>query len=195
MLHDALAHFKGEVQAIEANVAMLEVLDDAQRVLVVIEAAPMGAHKFVKLALAGMAEGRMTDVVDQGQRFDKFGIEAQRGSDGTGNLRDFQGVGQAIAKVIGKPRGENLRFRFQAAKGAGMDDAVAVARVFTAVSVRRFREAPPEGSSRVQGPRCIGAKRFGDRNLRKTDRTRANQDCGAIVPRPRSASSAMAVFG
>jgi hypothetical protein len=56
-------------------------------------------------------------------------------------------VREAIAKVIGKARGEDLRFGFQAAKSPGMNDAVAVARKLTAIGVRRFREASAKGNA------------------------------------------------
>ena len=54
-------------------------------------------------------------------------------------MRNFKGVGQSIAEMVGVARGENLCFRFQAAKGAGMNDAVAVALKRIAVGVVRLR--------------------------------------------------------
>ena len=37
MFNDAFAHFKGEIQAGKARVRILKYLDDAERVLVVVE--------------------------------------------------------------------------------------------------------------------------------------------------------------
>ena len=47
MLHDAFANFKGQIEAGKIHIALLEMLDDAQGVEIVIEAAAMGAHQFV----------------------------------------------------------------------------------------------------------------------------------------------------
>ena len=55
MLHDAFANFECEIQAVETDVAMLEVLHDAQRVKIVIEAAAVRAHQFVEFSFARRA--------------------------------------------------------------------------------------------------------------------------------------------
>ena len=136
MFDDAFAHFEGEIQAGKIEIALLELLDDAQRVQIVIEALAVLAHALVELLFAGVAEGRMADVVDQRQRLGKIRIQTQRAGNGASDLRDFQSVRQAIAKMIGKAGGENLRLRFQPAESARMDDAVAVARVVVAVGMR-----------------------------------------------------------
>src|ERR1700682_2013590 len=47
MLDDALAHFAGEIQARKIEIALFELLDDAQRVEIVIEMAAVRAHQFV----------------------------------------------------------------------------------------------------------------------------------------------------
>src|SRR5258708_31411562 len=52
---------------------------------------------------------------------------------------------QAIAEMVGIAAGENLRLGFQAAKGAGMNNAVAVTRVGTAVRMGRLGIAPAAG--------------------------------------------------
>ena len=80
-----------------------------------------------------MAKWRVADVVNECESLGQRGIQAQRGGNGAGDLRDFNGVREAIAKMIGKTHGENLRFGFQAPESASVDDAVAVANVFAAV--------------------------------------------------------------
>ena len=111
------------------------MFDDAQRVKIVIEAAAVGAHQFVEFVFAGMAKWRMANVVNECERFGECGVQAQSGCDGAGDLRNFDGVRQAIAKMIGKAHGENLGLGFQAAKGARVHDAIAVTNVFAAVGV------------------------------------------------------------
>ena len=54
------------------------------------------------------------------------------------DLRNFQSVRQPVAKVIRKPRGEDLRLGFQPPKSPRMDDAVAVPRIVVAVGMLRF---------------------------------------------------------
>ena len=137
----------------------------------------------------------MPDVVHQCQRLDEFRVEAQGGGHRARNLGNLQRVGQPIAKMVGKSGAEDLRFRFEPPERARMDDAVAVARVFAAVGMRGFRKMPAAGGGRVHSPGSVVAKRFDCRNLRRSGRTPANQDCGASSPRPRSASSATPVFG
>ena len=74
----------------------------------------------------------------QGQRFHQIGVQSKLRGDGARDLRDFDGVRQPVAEVVGVAAGENLRLRFQPAKGAGMDDAVAVALKVVAVGMRRL---------------------------------------------------------
>jgi len=85
------------------------------------------AHSSVKRLLSCVAEWRMADVVDQCQRFYKIDVQSQLRGNGAGDLRNFNGVGQAVAEVVGISAGENLGLRFQPAKSARMNDAVAVA--------------------------------------------------------------------
>src|SRR5579859_536512 len=195
MLHDAFANLESKIQAVETDVAMLEVLHDAKRVQVVIKAAAMGAHQLVEFSLPGMAEGRVADIVYQGQRLDEFRVDAQSRGHRAGNLRDFERVRQAIAKMVGETGTENLGFCFKPPERAGMDDAIAVARVFAAVCVSGFRKPPAAGGCRVYCPGSVGTKRFDCRNLRKLGAAVKDQDCGASSPSPRSASSATFVFG
>ena len=68
-----------------------------------------------------------------------------RSGDGARDLRDFDGVGESVAEMVGVAAGENLGLIFEAAEGAGVDDAVAVALEVVAVGMRRFREAASAG--------------------------------------------------
>ena len=94
MLDDALAHFEGEIEAGEIEIALLEMLDDAQGVTVVLEVIAEAAHPFVEAAFAGVAEGRMADVVGEGERFGEIGVEAEGTGGGAGDLGDLQAVGR-----------------------------------------------------------------------------------------------------
>ncbi len=99
-----------------------------------------------------MAERRVADVVDERERFSKVGVQSQRRGDGAGDLGNFERVRQTIAEMIRVACSENLRLGFQATKSAGMDDAIAVARIGTAVRMGRFGIAPAAGLFRAHCP-------------------------------------------
>jgi hypothetical protein len=104
-------------------------------VQVVVKEKAVLAHGNVERFFAGMAEGRMADVMHQGEGLDQVHIEAKLSGDGSGNLRDFNGMGQPIAKVVGVAAGKDLGFGFEAAKSPGMDDAITVALEVIAVGM------------------------------------------------------------
>jgi hypothetical protein len=55
-------------------------------VQIVIEVEAVSSHGMVERFFASVAEGRMADVVDQGQRFDEIDVEIQSSGDGAGDL-------------------------------------------------------------------------------------------------------------
>ena len=138
----------------EIEIALLELFENIERVEIVVEVLAVRAHAQIELLFAGVAEGRMADVVREGQRFGEIGIQMQSAGNGAGHLRDFESVREAIAEVIGIARGEDLRFGFEAAESARMDDAVAVARVIVAIGMLRLREAAAAGAAHVHGVGC-----------------------------------------
>src|SRR5438046_2033834 len=77
MLDDAFANFKCKIQPRKIEVPLLELFDDTQRMQIVIETAALFAHQFVKFAFAGVAEWRMTDVMDKSERFGKLRVQTQ----------------------------------------------------------------------------------------------------------------------
>ncbi len=156
MLDDAFADLERQIEAGEIQVALLELLDDAQRLQIVIEALAVRAQQFVQLALARVAEGRVADVVDEGQGFGEIGIQAQGAGDGARDLRDFERVREPVAKVVGIPCGKHLRLCFEAAEGARMNHAVAVPRVVVAVGMWRLGITPAARPGRVHRIRGKG---------------------------------------
>jgi len=101
----------------------------------------MCAHKLVEFAFAGVAKRRMTDIVNQAQRFGQFAVQPERGGDRACYLCDFERVGKAITEVIGIASCKNLSLSFQAAKGSRVDNPVAVPGIFCSIEVPAFREA------------------------------------------------------
>src|SRR5689334_20516901 len=139
MLDDALAHFEGEVQSAEVGVSNFEVLNNAQGLEVVIEEFSMLSHERIERVLACMPEGRMSDVVDQCQRLGNVDVELQGRRNRARNLRDFDGVRQPSAEMVGVAPGEDLCLILEAAECPGMDDAVAIALERVAIRMGRFR--------------------------------------------------------
>jgi hypothetical protein len=92
-------------------------------------------HSGVEGFFSGVAEWGMPDVMHQGQSLGEVVVESELRGDGTRNLRDFDGVGEAVAKMIGVAACEDLGLRFQPSEGAGVDDAVAVTLKVVAVEV------------------------------------------------------------
>ncbi len=138
MFDDALANFEGEVEAAKGGVAQLEVFHNAQRVEVVVERISMFAHGQIEGFFSGMAEWGMAHVVDQSQGFNQIDVQAQLSGYGSRDLRDFNGVSQAIAKVIGVAPSEDLGFRFETAKSPGVDNAITVALKVVAIGMPRL---------------------------------------------------------
>ena len=116
-----------------------------KRMQIVIEEEAVLAHGRVERLFAGVSKGRVADVVDQGQSLHQVHVQAELGRDGAGDLRHFEGVGQAVAKVIGEAAGKDLGLGFQPAKGAGVDDAVAVALKVVAIGMLGLGNAASAG--------------------------------------------------
>ena len=101
VLDDALAHPQRQIQPAKAGIALLEPGDDAQRVQIMVEAQA--------ICRAGTGRGPFRR---RGQRADgrcRAPAPAPRpaphsaparGCHGAGNLRHFQRMGQAAAKVV-----------------------------------------------------------------------------------------------
>ena len=72
-------------------------------------------------------EGRVAEVVAEGDGLDEILVEPQGPGRRAGDLRDLEGVGEAGSGVVAHVRDEDLGLVFESAKGPGMEDTVAVA--------------------------------------------------------------------
>ena len=127
VLDDAFAHAKRQVESTVRGIALLKVLDDAQRVKIMVEPAAVPRQAAVKGTLAGVAEGWMADIVNQRKRLRQILVQAKCGRDRTGDLGNLDGVGQPAAKVVGGAAGKDLRLPCQTPEGAGLHDPLAIA--------------------------------------------------------------------
>ena len=168
MLDDAFANLEGEIQAGKIEIGTLKLFDDAKRLKIVIEARPVGAHQLVELVFSSVAEGRMPDVMDEGESFGKFRIKAERRGNRARDLRNFQSMRKPIAKMIGITNGENLSLGLKTAEGTRVNDAVTVPRVFAAVGMRWFRIAAAAREFHTHCPRRTFWEWFDERLQRRT---------------------------
>ena len=136
VLGDAVAHFPGEVQA---AAVVLEDVDDAQALLVVVEAA---GHQAVDDPLAGVAERRVAEIVAERDRFGQLFVQPQHLGDGPRDLRDLERVRQPGAVVIAGRREEDLGLVLQPAERLAVDDAIAIALKRRPHIVFRLRPQP-----------------------------------------------------
>jgi hypothetical protein len=127
MFDDAFTYAKRQVEPAMCGVTLLEVLDDAQRVEVVVEATPVAGKAAVQRALPGVPKGRMTYIVNQRKRLRQIFVQAKRGRNGPGDLRNLDRVGQAAAKMIGGAAGKYLGLARETPEGTGLHDALAIA--------------------------------------------------------------------
>ena len=103
---------------------VLEHVDDAQALLVVIEAA---GDQIVEDALAGVAERRVAEIVAKGNRFGELLVQPKHLGDAARDLRNLQRVRQPRPVVVAGRRKEHLRLVLEAAERLAVDDPIAIA--------------------------------------------------------------------
>ena len=107
----------------------------------------------VQRLLAGMAEGRVAEVVRQRHRLGQILVQPQPAGDGAGDLRHLDAMGQPGAEVIALVVDEDLGLVLQPAEGGGVDDAVAVALPGRAGIAAGLRMQPAARGFRLARPR------------------------------------------
>ena len=115
MLENSLARLEAEVQAVEPAISLLEMVNHAQALQVVLESAE-SAHAFIERVLSGMTEGGVPQVVRQCDGFDQILVEFERASDRTSQLRDLDRMGEPGTKKIPLVIDEHLGLVFQTPK-------------------------------------------------------------------------------
>jgi hypothetical protein len=126
VLDDALANTKRQIQPAMRRVPLLKVIDDAQRMNVMVETAAMPLQALVKSALPGVSERRMSDVMNQCQRLGQIFLQPERSCNRPSNLRNFNGMSQSATKVIRRAAGKNLRLPRKPPKGASLHNPLPV---------------------------------------------------------------------
>ena len=111
---DAVAHLPGEV---EAPAVVLQHLHHPDALLVVLEApAPSSSSISSHDLLAGVAEGRVAQVVAERDGLGEVLVQPQRPGDGPGDAGHLQGVRQPGAVVVALRGDEHLGLVLQPAE-------------------------------------------------------------------------------
>ena len=137
VLDHALQGLGGEVEAVEGGVAPFELGQDAEGLDIVVEAAEV-AERLVEGRLAGVAEGRVAEIVGERDGLAEVLVEGERAADGARDLRHLEGVGEPGAEMVALEVDEYLGLVFEAAEGSRVDDAVAVPLMGRAESALRL---------------------------------------------------------
>jgi hypothetical protein len=97
----------------------------------------------------------MADVVNQRKRLRQVFVQAKRGRNRPGDLRNLNRVGQAAAKMIGRPAGKYLRLARQPPEGTGLHNALAIPLEGRTRGTQRCRiDAGQKEIVRVSGDRA-----------------------------------------
>ena len=93
----------------------------------------------------------MTQIVGEADRLGQVFVAAQSTRQCAPDLRHFDAVRQPVAVVVAFGIDKDLGFVFQAAKGSGVDDAVAVALIGGAIGVFVFAIHTATAGATVHG--------------------------------------------
>jgi hypothetical protein len=120
MLKDTVNNFHGQV---ETSSIFLQFLYDSQAL---IDMMKTSRQEFSKDTLTGMAEGRMAEVMTQGNRFGEVFVQAQGSSHSPGDLAYFKGMSQSGSVVVPFRREKNLRLILQATESFTIQNAISI---------------------------------------------------------------------
>ena len=118
---------------------------------------PIVGHAGVERVFAGVAEGRVPEVMAERDRLGKIVVESQGAGDRASDLRDLDRMGEPGAGMIALVIDEDLGLVGEAAERGRMDDPVAVA---LELRPRRRRRLGHETPGSASGIRRIGRPRL-----------------------------------
>jgi len=134
MPKDAVNNFPGKV---ETRSILLQFFYDSQAL---IDMMKTSRQKFSEDTLTGMAEGRMAEVMTQGNRFGEVFVQAQGSSHSPGDLADFKGMSQSGPVMITFRREKNLRLILQTTESFTMQNAISINLKDGSYRARIFRQ-------------------------------------------------------
>ena len=183
VLDDSFADLVGEIETPKSGIAFFQLVDGAEGMPVVLEAPRVG-HQGVECFLADMAEGRMADVVGQGNRLGQCGVQTEGAGHRTCQQGHLDRVRKAGSEMIPFVVREHLRLVLEAAKGARVNDPVPVALVAVAIRVLGLAVA---AAAAVFGPGCVGAdlQSGGHRSTSPSESNHGLLQAITVLTRPR----------
>jgi hypothetical protein len=110
-------------------------------------------HEVVEDIFAAMAERAVADIVREADGFGEVFVDAESARQRPSDSGHFDGVCQACPVVIGGTVDEHLRFVFEAAETATVQDAVTVALETGPDGMVGFRMTATQAESTVRGVR------------------------------------------
>jgi uncharacterized protein YgbK (DUF1537 family) len=126
MIQNAVKYFPRQIQT---SSVLLQNRYNTDALLIVAKSKRTDT---VERPLTGMTERRMPEIVPEADRFGQVFVEKKRSRNGTGDLRNFERVRKTGTEVIVGRTKENLRFMFQTAESAAMNDPIAIALILGA---------------------------------------------------------------
>ena len=133
--HDAVAHLPRQVQA---PAVLFQLVHHTQALHVVLEAV---RAQLIQRALPSMAKRRVAQIMGKADRFGQIFVQPQGAGNGSGNLADFQRVGQPGAVVVALRRKKHLCFLLQPPETFTVQNSVPVTLVAGPQVIFRFRGA------------------------------------------------------
>ena len=149
---DAVQYLERQV---EAPAVLLQAVEKPHSLDAVEKGADaVGLAEARKDALAVMAEGRVADIVPQGDGLQQVFVQAQKLADGPGDLGEELHVQHPVADVLVVDQVKDLGLVDVAGVGPGVEDAVGVHREILAVAPgNALLIAPADG---LGGPGGVG---------------------------------------
>ena len=145
---DAVFDLKGQIQSLSL---LFQVMHHPDALQVMLEAI---GTDLIQNGFSGMTEGRMPQVMPQGNGFRQILIQTKRSGDGAGNLSDLQGVGQPGSVMIPHRGEKHLCFSLESPEGVTVEDPIPVTLKFRPVGAFGLRAAA-FGVSHAGA--CVGA--------------------------------------
>ena len=139
-----LTDLPSEVQTWKAGIFLLEFLDHAEALAIVLKPAVV-LHQLVQNHLPFVSERGMAQVVRQRDGLGEVIIQLQGAGDVAGDGRDLHGVRQPGAQMIAGTIEKDLGLVFEPAERARVNDAITVPLVMRAPIGRLFRVFAPAG--------------------------------------------------
>ena len=150
MIQNSIPHFLRQVQPLSV---LFQPLHNAQALFVMVK-RPTGSA--AQRTLACVAKGRMPQIVAQRNSFGQIFVQIHPPRDGSGDLGNFQRMGQSGAVVVTLRRQKHLCLMLQASECFTVHDPVAVTHKTGAQIILALR---PFSAQRLAGQRSLRRQR------------------------------------